>query len=573
MIKKATLVLYNGIIHTMTSQHHNAKAIALYHDDIIYIGDNHTALSLLAPNGRSLDLQGQTLLPGFLESHIHPPGSIIEDLYSISLFSATDCDEILRRIRSFVQRHPELPAYFGAGLNACLFGIPGPRKELLDLISPDKPIYIRSVDGHSLWLNSAAFAAVGIDRDTQVTSGVLHRTDAGDLWGICTDMNWPAMPRQQFTAQQRLEAMRAFQQRMYSWGYTGMLALSGLDQLLQLAELDELRLRVNITQTIRADAEPFVEQLLSAVRLRESLPPQLRFTTVKFFADGVIEGCTAHLLEPYLPGTVPGKGDEYRGHSNWQRQEFSEAIALANHLGFDIHVHSIGDAATRLTLDAIEQAGQRSGDCGQRNSISHLQLVDPADIPRFAALDVIASVQPYWHLKQPTWYDTFELYPLGAKRAEAMYPLRTLLDSGALLCSSSDYSATPVPNPFWAIKAGVTRNLYNGTVFGTPEIDDIDDPTYLLNADERVSTREMLRSFTVNNAYMLRRERELGCLKTGLKADFIVVDKDPLSTDPLDLDKIEVQQTYIGGRCVYSRERYSISEELPVAVASNEDID
>ena len=554
---QADIVLYNARVQTMTMLGY-VEALAIKEDRIIYAGSNNEARDLLKPGGRLINMQGFTILPGFIETHIHPPGNFLEDLHSISLFTANSREEVLKRVKEFIENHPTRDIYYGAGLNTSLFDTPGPRKELLDVICANKPIIIRSIDGHNRWLNSAAFAYMGLHRDTVPNSGILHRDIDGELWGVTTDLRLAFMYRQDYSDEDRLTAMLAFQKQMLAWGYTAMLSLGSLEQLITMHERKQLYLRVNTAQTIGRDGANFAKQIENMTDLRQSLPDGFKLSTAKFFADGVVEGGTAYMLEPYAPNALAGIDPTYRGESYWQLEAYAEAVALANQHGFDIHVHSIGDAATRLTLDAIEGALKQTGHIGARNSITHLHHVDPSDLPRFAKLGVIAAVQPFWHLKEPHWWHAFELRLLGPKRAEEIYPLGSLYRLGTRLCSSSDFSGTPEPNPFWAIKAGVTRNLYNGGAYELPDLTDIDDPTYLLNKTERVSALTMLQSFTTNSAFMLRREHELGQLTIGYTADLIVVDNDPLLVNPLELDKIQVLHTMSGGKWVHSHAKSSL---------------
>jgi predicted amidohydrolase YtcJ len=199
--------------------------------------------------------------------------------------------------------------------------------------------------------------------------------------------------------------------------------------------------------------------------------------------------------------------------------------------------------------DGLEYAGKQIK-VDFRNTITHLQLVDPADIPRFKTLGVVASTQPYWHLKEPGWWAEVDLLYLGQARAEKEYPLQSFLNAGVVLTASSDCPVTPIPNPFWAIEAGVTRNLNNPGYYGVDDIINQDDPQWLLNPAERVGISDMLKAYTINGAYQLLRDKEIGSIQTGKLADLIVIDQDITKVDPVKIDSTIVLLTMLDGKVI-----------------------
>jgi predicted amidohydrolase YtcJ len=254
------------------------------------------------------------------------------------------------------------------------------------------------------------------------------------------------------------------------------------------------------------------------------------------------------LLEPYT--SACGRGDNHFGEFLWEEQKLQQAFTLANTAGLQIHVHSTGDASTRKVLNALEYARFAAPAGDYRNTITHLQLVDKQDLPRFKDLNVIASVQPYWQFKGPKWWRQVDYQFLG-ERAEWQFPLGSFFKNGITVASSSDYPATVDAYPLRAIEIGVTRNLDNGPVFGVEDITDIDDERYLLNKDERATVTEMVKSFTINGAYMLFMENETGSIEPGKLADLVVLDQNILVVNPLDIDKTKVLLTIFGGEVVY----------------------
>jgi predicted amidohydrolase YtcJ len=214
-------------------------------------------------------------------------------------------------------------------------------------------------------------------------------------------------------------------------------------------------------------------------------------------------------------------------------------------------VHSIGDAATRAVLDALETAYAATGAGDRRDVLTHLQLIRAEDMDRMKNLGVIASFQPFWHFKEPNWYDQLDELILGRDRALTCYPVASCLRRGIPIVFSGDFPVVSENDPFMAIETAVTRNLNRPESYGVDEIEGPDDPLWLRNPGERVNVMEAIRAYTENAAYALFRENEIGSLIPGKYADFIVTDRDPTTVPSIDIDKTRVTETWIGGERVY----------------------
>lgn len=556
------IVFYNGIIYTADHKDTVVEALAVKNGLIIFAGSNEDIKQYLRAAGEVVDLRGKMILPGFIDSHLHAPGRALTDLYNISLYEAQSLESILSQIEAFIQNNPGLEIYYGEGFSLGHFSgeevSRGPRKEHLDRICPDKPVVIYSSDCHLAWLNSAALKTFNINKLTSGQPGGVIEKDplTGELWGTLKETAMRLIPEQVFSKGQMKDAVLEFQTYLHSLGYTGILSVSiasapPLETFYVLEQRKELKLHVSSTITI----EPGVElsgqiDLLNEMRNKYSSKYH-NVTTAKFFADGVVEGATAYLLEPYNPAA--GKDLNYRGELLWDFEQLAKAISMVNGIGLQAHIHSIGDASTKAVLDAIEKAAAVSLPGDYRNTITHLQLVDPDDIKRFKTLKVIASVQPYWHCKEPGWWDVVDYHMLG-DRAEHEYPLKSFFEAGITVASSSDHPVTPVPNPLRAIRAGVTRNLTAEESYGLPPLGDIDDVRGLLNNNERVSLTEMIKSFTINGAYALFRNKVTGSLKPGKQADLVILDQNLFSVAPSEIEEVRVLKTYFNGELVYARD-------------------
>lgn len=560
-INAADSILKNGVIYTVDGSDTVAEAIAMKGGKIIYVGSSAGAGAYQGISTKVIDLKGKTVLPGFIDAHAHAPGTKLTELFDIYLYESITKEQTLADIKAFIDVNPNLQEYWGTGYTVGMAGdAKGPKKEWLDAICSDKPIILTSNDGHNMWLNSKALEMNGITKDTPNPAGGLIQKDpvTGELWGSITDASALITMTQTYTKQQEKEALAAFVDTMNGWGYTSIMSIAptmvDLERYRELEQNGDLTFRVNLAGQI-SPSEPFEPQLKSLIDLRSRLDSELiDVTTAKFFADGVVEGMTAYLLEPYDPAA--GLAPDYRAEFYWDPDKLDQYFDKVMKAGFQIHVHSIGDASTRLVLDSMEYAQDANPTIDNRNVITHLQVVDDADKPRFGELEIIAALQPYWHLKEPEWWDYVDKIALGEDRAYQEYPVKSLLENGALLTASGDHPVSPINNPFWAIEADVTRNLNNADYYGVDDITSMDDPTWLLNKNERVSVKDMVKAYTINGAYQLFRDKTVGSLEVGKYADMIVIDQDIFQVNPLDIDKTQVLATIFNGVVVSGDYRY-----------------
>lgn len=559
---KNNMVLYNGVIYTADNSDNIVEALAVKDGKIVFTGGNKEAMETVDNTAEIIDLEGKMILPGFIDAHIHAPGRILTDLFNISLYDELDQKAIIEAVKYYIEANPDLEIYYGEGFSIGAFREEevsrGPKKEHLDRICSTKPIVLYSSDCHLAWLNSKAFECFGITGSSQSPRGGVIEKDplSGELWGTLKEAAMQLIPDQNYSKDQIEEAMLLFQQHLHSLGYTGILSVSmasapHLETIRLLEEKNNLKLYVTSSVTIDPDKD-LIEQFDRIGKLRAEFSSDLHsVNTVKFFADGVVEGATAYLLEPY--SNAAGKGSDYCGEFFWDPDKLEEAFLLANSAGFQVHVHSIGDASTRNILNALEKVSKRFPGRDCRNTITHLQLVEPSDISRFRKMKIIAAIQPYWHYKEPGWWEVVDYHMLG-ERAEREYPLQSFLLAGVTVVSSSDHPVTPDPNPLKAIRAGVTRNIFSEEYYGVDPIKNADDPRWLLNKGERSSLADMIRSFTAASAYAMFREDITGTLEAGKNADFIILDHNLITMDPLFIDKVRILKTYFKGELVYNVE-------------------
>jgi hypothetical protein len=555
----ADWVLANGVVYSADNQDRIYEAVAVKDNKIITVGRTDEVANCIGEKTKVIDLHGKMVIPGLIDTHIHPPGLALSELYEVQLFGVRSIEGYIEAVKKFIDQHPHATAVFGRGwLWSAFTGdelTKGPRKERLDAIAKDIPVVLTAMDGHSLWVNSKALANNGITQETGLNTETIEKdTVTGELWGTLKEGDMSLIAQPQYTLEQYINAMAAFQEKMHSFGITGVLSITGRYGGIILQACDDLdkrrKLALRIRVAVMINPKNAIPPQFAAINeLRSQYnSPYLSVTTAKFFADGVVEGGTSYLLAPYMPEA--GKGEDFCGEFLWNMEELKQAFYRANQLHLQIHVHSTGDASTRNVLDALEYVKAKLPQGDYRNTITHLQLVDKTDVPRFKELDVIASVQPYWHFKGPTWWCNVDYRILG-ERAKIEYPLATFFAQGITVVSSSDYPITPVPRPLSAIDIGVTRNLDHGSSYGLEDINDMDDERYLLNKKERATVQQMLKSFTLNGAYAMFMEHETGSIEAGKLADMVVLNQNLLTINPVDIGKTKVVMTFFDGRLVY----------------------
>ncbi|MFJ5752043.1 amidohydrolase [Peribacillus frigoritolerans] len=552
--EKATLVLKNGIIHTVDEAKPTAEAIASKDGEIIFIGSIKDVEKYVGDDTQVIDLKGKMVSPGFMDGHIHPPGLWISKLFAVDLSKLKSHKEYIQAVAKFRKNNPDAKIITGTGwLNGQYEQPdgtnPGPKKEDLDVVVSDIPVILNSIDGHSVWVNSKALEMAGITKDTKDSEvpkgGMIERNPDGSPRGVlregATDLLAGVRSLFEISEEQYREAFLAIQEEMHSFGITGIMNMSGSEMSLkvmnQLEKEGKLTLRVATAITFDPGTQPdkAVKTIVDARQKYNS--DWLKINTVKLFADGVTEGKTALFVDPYTKNA--GMGHNHHGEANWEAKEFNHMVSALDKEDIQVHFHAIGDGAVKMSLNSIEKAIKANGKRDSRHTITHISSIQDSDITRMAEMEVIASMQPFWFYKDQ--YYELEKSMIGEKRALAMYPTRKMWDSGVTIASSSDYSPTPDYRPLNAIETGVTRNS------PYPKEQDSD---LVRNSSQALTVEEMVHSFTKNVAYQIFRN-DLGSLKVGNKADFVVLEKNITKIDPKDISETPVVYTIVDGKIVY----------------------
>ena len=539
----ADRVFLNGAVYTVDANRTWAEAVAVTDGRISFVGSSEAAQAFIGDDTEVTDLDGHMLLPGFHDSHAH---------VLIGVYTDDNCDLLrvptIEEVEAVLRECTALDGFgddrwiIGGGWGEWLFEDAAPRKELLDTLFPDRPVYLESSFGHSAWVNSHALELAGVDRETAVgDDGVIVRDpQTGEATGALHDSAMMLVNSivPEMTMDYRLQSVRGGIAMLHEYGITAIIE-PGVDEsiiepLLMLADADEFDVRALVSLSpIGWNAGTFDDAIFEFISQREKWRrPNLDVDSVKIYLDGVIEVGTSPLLEPYLVEEW-GTGPFF-----YSQEVVNEYFTRLDAMGIQVHVHAIGDAAIRQALDGFETMRQRNGPSDNRHHITHLQLIHPDDRPRFGELDIGATFQSLWAYPDDAAME-LDVPILGEERAWQMYPIRSVHESGGRLNGASDYWVTDI-NPLLAIEAAVTRQ------------DPWTNEGPVLNADERVDLATMIDAYTINGAYTMSLENEQGSVEVGKRADLVVLDRNLFEIPAHEISEARVTMTVFDGRTVYS---------------------
>lgn len=538
MTSPAPKLLTNATIFTATPCG-RAEAMVVRDGRIWYVGDADTARRVAGADATTEDLGGALVLPGFVDGHAHIV-STGDAQTQVDLWGAQTLAEIQQRISTWAAQHPDAPRVRATGsLPAAIPGARG-KAEQLDAVVADRPVYVTSFDGHSVWVNTAALAELGIDDTTaNPVGGTIERDAAGKATGYIDETALEEIVQpvlyDAITPELQDEHLAAALAAYARDGVTAAVDM-GLDQ----QDIDAMR-RAEAAGTLttrivghwlvprRADDEANLAEVHKAIELaRECTSPWLRVTGIKVVIDGTVDGCTAALGKPYADGNLVGP--------IWDRDALFPVVTAADAAGLQVAMHAIGDEAIRIAIDAVEHAVRVNGPRLRRHRIEHLEVSDPADIARLAALGITASMQPVH--SDPAIQDNWRAQ-LGDDRIERGFAWPDMTAAGATLALGTDSPTSPhmpLHNMYVAatrksaLQAGLEPNL----------------PHFALPLDRAITHG------TRDAAWSCLAEDEFGSLAAGLAADYVVVDRDVLATEPEQLLEAKVLQTVVGGTTVWS---------------------
>lgn len=547
---EADWVLRGGPVYSMDASAQHYSAIALKGNRIVWLGEAVAAAQHIGPQTQVLELDGRSVFPGFIDTHIHSMDTL-PLVNAVKLSPYQSAEEVLASIATHARTHPYQNPVIGIGFLAPAFGVNGPTAAQLDAVIPDRPALIIDEGGHTAWANTLALKAAGITRETPDPVPGAHfyqRDESGNptgwlVEGAAID---PVSDALGLVSEQALAlAAPGFFQEMSAVGITAAFDAGMIDTgergralALKLAESGEFPLRMVASLYVN-QPEQLVDALSQLSNLNQRYQHELfTVSTLKLSLDGTVEAKTAVMLEPY---SVP------EGHEPaplLPNPAMFDAVEAAHNANIDLHLHAIGDGAVRAALDAVERAKAMHPESDSRSTVCHIEIVSAQDAARFGALGVVAQTTPTWF-----YYDDLALDRLGESRFNQMYPLASILRNGGRVTLGSDYPVSWIGedalNPMFNIEMAVTRQQAgNPAVPVQPRI------------SERLSVDQAIRAHTSDAAWQLRLEDEIGTLEVGKLADLVVLDRDPYSSDLYQLHTIRVDHTFSDGRLVFARQEH-----------------
>jgi len=532
----ATQVFTNGEIYTVNKQQQWAQAVAIKGNKIVFVGDNDTVNDFIGANTKVTDLAGKMMMPGFHDVHMHPIESASENTqFSISV-DETNPENFISKIKQASLDNPGTGWLIGYGHS--IFTLLDSARSPLAIIDEavsNRPVIIMEQTSHSMWVNSAALALVGFNKNTPNPTGgrILHDEVTGELNGILIDnagnivMDIAMAPTTQSLKNDYDGLVEFTLPELAKHGITSISDARSFWQRddhktwLKAENNNALTARVSVGLWAYPGANDD-EQLedLKALYSDEN-DSLLRFNQIKLYSDGILINTTSAMLSAYnidLIGIPENKGLNY-----FSQTRIEKYIAELEPAGFDFHMHAIGDRGIREALNAVENAASDEG----RHRITHVEVIDPDDIPRFAQLNVTADAQVAGDFTNPeNWHENDEL--IGAVRSDNAVPIKSLDSAGARVTLSSDWNVSPF-NPFLGLQNAVTR------------------------APQELSLAKAIEAYTINSAYVMRQEDKVGSIEVGKLADLVVLDRNIFDINENTINRTKVVTTVFNGEVIYQK--------------------
>lgn len=538
-------LLITGNIFNGISLESSPVMIAVKDGRIYYAGSATKKEEFLGKNTKIIDSGEGIIIPAMTDAHAHA-SSAVDYFLGVSLYGLSSPIEYGNAIKEFIKKNPDIETIVGRGYLNGNFDKNGPLAEMLDACSRDRKIIMASEDGHSLWVNSKVLELSGITESTkEIPNGVIVRLEgtnqpSGWLKEKAMELIQPCM--KEYTLEDYKTGILKYQEKALSEGiwlvYEPMFSERKdydirMQAFQELEKENKLKIYFKIGYSIQPE-DDWEKILKKIILLRERTKgTHCEVQGIKIFMDGVMEGHTAFLREPYAD--TPGNC----GDSIWEQNKLEALFEEAGNHNLTIHIHTIGDAAIDSALDAFEATYRKIGAIKHRDCLTHLQIVAEDQYERMQKLGIIAVVNPFWHFKDPSYYRLLEIPFLGLERADKQYPIQSFFENGIIVTQASDWPVSVPGDALSGLQIAVTRQGL--------ENEDMEP----LNATEIVQLEQMLCALTINGTYQLQMEEEYGSLTVSKKANFIMLDKNLFTIREQEISKCKVIATYIDGMEVY----------------------
>jgi predicted amidohydrolase YtcJ len=524
----------SGLFSVVNARIFTANPAAPWLDSFTFQNGVVTSVNSGAAAGSTvIDLEGAFVSPSFGDGHAHPMfagfeyfGPVLRELKTVA--------EIQQSVKRFAAANPELPWIIGGSYDSWIVENGEFDARWLDEVVVDRPVVLRATDYHTVWVNSKALEVAGIKAETPdpELGWILRRPDGSPLGTL---REWDAVD---LVMTEKIDALGIASEELAAAGITWVQDAwvdPGMPEAyLAAAEAGKLPIRFNLG--LRANARIWREQLAWFGKTKADFEghPIVSCNTIKFFADGVIEGHTAAITGGYSddPHNV--------GMPCWDWPELHAAVAAVDALGFQVHIHAIGDEGLTQAINAIENSRRLNGVASHpRPVITHVQMLNPRDIARFAEFDIVANFEPLWACNDQLQRDLTTPH-IGHERAAWQYPMKSILNAGATVSMGSDWPVTEY-NPLACMEIAITRTLP----------DDPSSEPWL--PQERLSVDEALTAYTYGVALQAGEESRWGSIRVGASADFVVLDSDIFEVEPGQIHRVAVAATYLAGKQIYRR--------------------
>ena len=539
----ATLIFTNGKIWTGESEDTFVEAIALKENIILASGTTSEMLKLAGPETQLIELDGKLVTAGFNDAHIHfLSGSM--GLSLVELSTTESLEEMLQKALDYIQSNPDQEWITGRGWQYTFFESGLPDHESMKVLDIDKPVFIRAYDGHSAYANPKALELAGINSQTQFSGfGELVKDKNGKPTGAlkerAMDLVGKIVPDPTF--EDKLEALKKGLDYAASLGITSIQNANGTEEDLRLFQALHQRgeLSLRFAAAFSVSEATTTNQLDRFTFLKDSVGttnPWLRADAIKFMIDGVIEGHTGAMLEPY--SDLPESDPLALGQLNFSLERYQELVIDLDRRGFRLFTHAIGDRGVREALNAYEIAQKANNTLDRRHRIEHIETIHPEDIPRFAQLGVLPSMEPI-HAEPGT--TTVWSKAVGEDRLPYSFAWKSLLVQRADLVFSSDWPACISLNPIRGLHIAVNRRNPKGY----PEDGWI--------PQEKITLAQALKAYTSMGAYSSFEGNRKGKLIPGQLADLVVYSDDLFSIDPMKIHETEIILTLVDGKIIFEK--------------------
>lgn len=537
----ADLIVTNGVVYPGGGAP-TAQAVAVRGTEVVGVGSSADMQKLAGPETKVVDAHGAAVLPGFNDSHVHFLGGG-ESLDQVDLFNAGTVREVQQAIVSFAEKQPDRPWVMGRGW---LYGsFPGglPVKAQLDEIVRDRPALMECYDGHTVWVNSAALKLAGITKATPdpVNGLIVRDPKTGEPTGVLKEsaqaLVRKAVPA--LTHDDKLALLRRAIAEAQRLGVTSVQNAGMSPDEFSLYDELERKGELGVRMYAALPAPPgFTEEQAAAYEaLLKEHPGTTRLKTgaIKMYADGVIESRTAAMLEPYANNPTSGT-------PNYTVEDMNRIVGMMDARGWQVWIHAIGDRGIRMALDAYEAAAKANPAParGRRHRVEHIEDVSAADIPRFGALGVIASMQPFHASPIPNVLNVWAVN-VGPERASRAWAWKSIADAGGRLTFGTDWPVVGLdPRP--GIHTALTRRTLGG------------EPAEGFGPQQRLPLSMVVDGWTSGPAYASFEDTRKGTLSTGKLADIVVLSTNIFEQPPDKVKDFEVVTTILDGRVVYTRQ-------------------